>query len=199
MAANELLEKALGAKLPVALRSSTSTIPQGAGLGSSAAFSVCLARCLAALRFVPELNVFAMAKQIDDYFHAGSSGMDVFACFSGGGCSYSAADGFKRLTSSEFGCIKRFRYSLVDTGERRELRLQKRLIDQQKLVLFYPQARQIVEVFEEALRRDSLDLSVMVECCNVGLFRLVMAVVLIAFDLGIPRSAQEPWSLYSVD
>jgi mevalonate kinase len=98
---------------PQGLLTVTSTIPLGAGLGSSAALSVALARWLAVpLGLAPEA-IFGLARSIEDRFHGKSSGMDVAAALAGSPIIFSMREGAVPLDAAIFP-----EFSFHDTGLR---------------------------------------------------------------------------------
>jgi mevalonate kinase len=56
-----------------------STIPQGAGLGSSAALCLGVARWIASTTGIPECDLAETARSLESCFHGNSSGMDIAA------------------------------------------------------------------------------------------------------------------------
>jgi mevalonate kinase len=56
-----------------------STIPQGAGLGSSAALCLGVARWVASALGIPSYELVETARRLEAYFHGNSSGMDIAA------------------------------------------------------------------------------------------------------------------------
>jgi mevalonate kinase len=56
-----------------------STIPQGAGLGSSAALCLGVARWIASAIGIPACDLAETARSLETYFHGNSSGMDIAA------------------------------------------------------------------------------------------------------------------------
>ena len=90
-----------------------STIPFGAGLGSSAAFCVAATRWIQEpLRLADEI-VFEFARQLENRFHGKSSGMDIAACLHGEPIGYSMQDGPRPL-----GIRLLPKFSFHDTGLR---------------------------------------------------------------------------------
>lgn len=66
--------------LPVGRLTIDSTIPSGAGLGSSAALCVAIARWLSEPLGIPEAGLLEFATHLEHRFHGKSSGMDVAVC-----------------------------------------------------------------------------------------------------------------------
>jgi mevalonate kinase len=63
-------------------------IPIGAGMGFSAALSVCLARWVQWKNWLPEHNLFEFARQLENVFHGKSSGVDIAGAMYDGGVHY---------------------------------------------------------------------------------------------------------------
>jgi len=82
---------------PTGNLSITSTIPLGAGMGSSAALCVALTRWLQNRLQLPEPEVFEFAKELEHRFHGRSSGMDVAVVLAGQPISYSLSKGARPL------------------------------------------------------------------------------------------------------
>lgn len=78
-----------------------SSIPVGAGLGSSAALCVALARWLAEPLGLAERELFEFAKQLEHRFHGRSSGMDISAVSSSGPIAFSMENGPRPLAVSK--------------------------------------------------------------------------------------------------
>jgi len=76
-----------------------SSLPQGVGLGSSAALSVALVRALGQLAGVAldEHQVAERSFELERIFHGHPSGIDNTVCAHGGLISFSRADGFRPL------------------------------------------------------------------------------------------------------
>jgi mevalonate kinase len=88
-----------------------STIPVGAGLGSSAALCVALAQWLSQGLSIP--NLFEFARRLEHRFHGKSSGMDVAVILAGSPIAFSMEKGARPLE------VKRPpRFTLHDTGLR---------------------------------------------------------------------------------
>lgn len=94
-----------------------STIPFGAGLGSSAAFSVAVARWVLSAHGLPNTFEIELAKTLEDRFHGKSSGMDVSVVSMGLPILFSMKDGPKALS---FTKLPQFRFH--DTGIRSSTR-----------------------------------------------------------------------------
>lgn len=123
-----------------------SNIPVGSGLGSSAALSVALARCI-----VDENKVFGLAKQFEDEFHAGSSGIDVFTSASGGLCRLHSKTIFEKLPFGMLDKLRKYKYSIIDTNERRKASQVKSKISPEDLNQFLVEAVNISKEFEDFL------------------------------------------------
>jgi mevalonate kinase len=89
------------------------TIPIGAGLGSSAALSVSITRWLAEPLSIAPGDHFEFAKNLEHRFHGRSSGMDVAAVISGQPISFMINRGHQML-----GVKKLPKFTFHDTGER---------------------------------------------------------------------------------
>jgi mevalonate kinase len=74
-----------------------STIPQGAGLGSSAALCVALTRWLSPLLQISEKDQTEFATSLEHRFHGRSSGMDVAAVFANEPISFFMSQGARSL------------------------------------------------------------------------------------------------------
>lgn len=158
------------------VESSVSNIPQGAGLGSSAGYAVAIADALRHFKWIAPNATFSKAKEIDDYFHSGSSGIDVFTCVTKGLCSYSSQTGYRSLDGKLLDRLRLFSWSLIDSKQRRILRDKKQYINPHALREFVPKARAIVEKFETALLADALFLDLLIECFGVFIFAHVIFV-----------------------
>jgi len=90
-----------------------STIPVGAGLGSSAAFCVALTRWLSEPLAIPESEQLAFATRLENRFHGKSSGMDVAAIMAGAPVRFTMAGGPESL-----GITKLPQFTFHDTGLR---------------------------------------------------------------------------------
>ena len=92
-----------------------STIPFGAGLGSSAALSVALSRWLLTERYGSFTNgqVIELARTLEDRFHGKSSGMDVSVVALEKPIRFSMKEGAKVLEISKFPVFR-----FTDTGLR---------------------------------------------------------------------------------
>jgi mevalonate kinase len=90
-----------------------SSIPVGAGLGSSAALSVAVARWLSEPLSLEGEAVFEFAKELEHRFHGRSSGMDIAVTLSGQPISFVMEQGYRQLG------IKRLpKFTFHDTGLR---------------------------------------------------------------------------------
>ena len=98
---------------PFGKLSITSTIPLGAGMGSSAALCVALTRWLQAPLQLSEGDVFDFARQLEHRFHGRSSGMDIAVILAAQPISYSLSKGAQPL-----GIRKTPSFSFHDTGVR---------------------------------------------------------------------------------
>jgi mevalonate kinase len=90
-----------------------STIPIGAGLGSSAALSVSMTRWLAEPLSIATGDQFEFAKKLEHRFHGRSSGMDVAAVISAQPISFVMNKGHQLL-----GVKKLPKFTFHDTGDR---------------------------------------------------------------------------------
>jgi mevalonate kinase len=90
-----------------------STIPFGAGMGSSAALSVAVARWLQEESRLEDSEIFSFARALEDEFHGKSSGMDVAAVLGGTPLLFSMKTGAEPLGLTR---LPRFRFH--DTGLR---------------------------------------------------------------------------------
>jgi mevalonate kinase len=100
-----------------------STIPQGAGLGSSAALCVALARWVGNWKGLAESAQLAWARSLEDRFHGQSSGMDVATVFHGSPLLFERDPGARppfRVTRLEVSALPAF--SFHDTGLRASTR-----------------------------------------------------------------------------
>jgi mevalonate kinase len=94
-----------------------STIPSGAGVGSSAALCVALARWLESRGELAPAQLFEFARTLEDRFHGKSSGMDVAAVLAGRPVSFTRAAGAVPLELAELP-----RFSFHDLGLRARTR-----------------------------------------------------------------------------
>ena len=143
-----------------------SNIPQASGLGSSAALSVALAR---ALRHTEEddEDIFSKAKDFEDFFHNGSSGIDTFTSASGGLCS--ASNGyFQRLPDSLLDKLDGICFSIIDTRQPRLVKDVKSSIDKTALSQYIEECQEISNQFTSLLER--LDVHQIALCDLVNLF-----------------------------
>lgn len=145
-----------------------SNIPQGSGLGSSAALSVALARAILGEAEGDPESVFALAKGFEDEIHGGSSGIDTFTVISGGLCSISASNKrkFTKLPGTLLERLRRFKLSLIDTNSSRIVREIKSKITKTDLDEYLPVAQEISRTFQSKLEADQLTLPVMIELLN---------------------------------
>ena len=90
-----------------------SSIPLGAGLGSSAALCVALTRWLASTLQIPESEHFEFARRLEDRFHGRSSGMDVAVASAGKPISFFMSSGPQALDLARLP-----RFTFHDTGLR---------------------------------------------------------------------------------
>lgn len=93
-----------------------STIPLGAGLGSSAALSVAVARWLRARGVAEAEDLFTFARELEAKFHGASSGMDIAAVLAEGPILYRRGEPPEPLPPLLA------RVTLHDTGLRAETR-----------------------------------------------------------------------------
>ena len=124
-----------------------SNIPEGSGLGSSAALSVSLAQCFT----TDQKRVFELAKKFEDEFHSGSSGLDVFTSVNGGLCSLSSNTKFEKLPEILLMKLKKFRFSIIETNEKRKVSEIKSKLNEKDLEEFLPEASKISKEFEDFL------------------------------------------------
>jgi len=89
---NLLMHKIFKDYFPVRLNIA-SNIPQGAGLGSSAAFCVGIARLLEKRGIVKEGDVFEWARHCEDLFHGKSSGVDIAGVMADGPILFNMKNG----------------------------------------------------------------------------------------------------------
>lgn len=136
-----------------------SNIPIGSGLGSSAAVSVALARCF------PSNNYFQFAKRIDDYFHDGSSGIDVFTILNGGLCKLQNGN-FEKLSQAHFDHINQFTFSILDTKQVREMKHVRNRITEDSKREYLAIIEPIVNEFTQALEQFNLSLELLVSLFN---------------------------------
>lgn len=100
-------------KVPKGLISLKSSIPFGAGLGSSAALCVAITRWMAPYLGLTTDGVQRFATSLEDRFHGKSSGMDVAVCTHAKPMIYSRANGVVLLDVKELP-----RVTFHDTGDR---------------------------------------------------------------------------------
>ena len=139
-----------------------SNIPQGSGLGSSAALSVALARALSS----NDEDPLSIAKGFEDELHGGSSGLDTFTVNSGGLCSISSGNTFTKLPGIFLERLRPFKFSIIDTNTSRSVREIKSQISKLDLEEFLPLADEISRSFQYKLENDQLKLPDMVELFN---------------------------------
>lgn len=142
-----------------------SNIPQGSGLGSSAAFSVALARALNENSNNSDF-LFKQAKEFEDEIHGGSSGIDTFTVISGGLCSISALNTFTKMSGILLERLKRFKFSLIDTNSSRIVREIKSKIIKNDLDEYLPVVQEISRTFQSKLEADQLSLQDLIELFN---------------------------------
>ena len=90
-----------------------SSIPVGAGLGSSAALCVAFTRWISGPLGVPESELFEFARKLEDRFHGRSSGMDVAATSVGQPIAFTMQGGARLLDTPRTP-----RFTFHDTGMR---------------------------------------------------------------------------------
>lgn len=95
-----------------------SSIPVGAGLGSSAALCVALSRWLSEPLRIPEPELFHFATQLEHRFHGRSSGMDVAVIASGEPISFVIPAGQSIGRATPLGIRRIPRFTFHDTGLR---------------------------------------------------------------------------------
>ncbi len=91
----------------------SSDIPVQAGLGSSAALSVAVARYLEAHDFLPNEEILAKAQEFENIFHGSSSGLDLAAVSASGPIFFRRGEDPKPLT-----CAWTPKIYLHDSGTR---------------------------------------------------------------------------------
>jgi mevalonate kinase len=131
--ARELLGRTLP-QAPLGTLRVESTIPSGAGLGSSAALSVALTRWLQA-RGATIVDVFAFARDVESRFHGTSSGMDIAAVLSATPIVFRRGQAPEPLPALPAGPL---RFTLHDTGLRSATRDCVAQVDQWRLA--HPEA-----------------------------------------------------------
>jgi len=102
-----------GLRIPSGRLRLESTIPVGAGLGSSAALCVAITRWVAPALGLPQDEWFGFARRLEDRFHGRSSGMDVAATSSGEAIRFSMEEG-----PSPIGVRRLPMFTFHDTRER---------------------------------------------------------------------------------
>lgn len=137
-----------------------SNIPQGSGLGSSAALSVALARCYTD----DNNNIYNLAKAFDDRFHDGSSGIDVYTSIQGGLIKFQNGL-FEKMSSNFLRTLKQFKFSIINTNTQRKVKEVKSTINKEYYTEFIKEAAVISNNFTDKLLNDSLDL-----CDMINLF-----------------------------
>ena len=93
-----------------------STIPIGAGMGSSAALCVALTRWMKEPLSIPEDQIFEFARRLEHRFHGRSSGMDVAVILAGQPISFSISNDDVKIRT--LGIRKLPNFSFHDTGMR---------------------------------------------------------------------------------
>lgn len=136
-----------------------SNIPIGSGLGSSASVSVALARCF------PSKDPFSMAKRIDDYFHNGSSGIDVFTILTGGLCRLKNGH-FEKLSQAHFDQLNQFSFSIINTNQQREMKTVRNRITEDSKQGYLLTIEPIIKEFTQALEQFSLTLELLSSLFN---------------------------------
>ncbi len=99
--------------MPSGVLTVESSIPIGAGLGSSAALCVALTRWMQAPLSIQETSFFEFATQLEHRFHGRSSGMDIAVILAHEPISYIRGRGPKSLGVSALP-----RFTFHDTGKR---------------------------------------------------------------------------------
>ncbi len=160
----ELLEDANWEDLGACLTSAKieSNLPIGAGLGSSAALSCAMAKCFT------QSNCYDIAKRFDDYFHQGSSGIDVFTILNGGLCSFELGigKGFVKLENCLFDRLAQFTFSIIDTGTPRKVSTIKSELSSKKLQHYSAEIMRVSGSFKEQLSNGVLSLSAIINLFN---------------------------------
>jgi mevalonate kinase len=90
-----------------------STIPQGAGLGSSAALCVAITKWIASATGLPVNKLAETARNLENHFHGSSSGMDIAAVLTNTPIVFE-----KRRTARRLKLDRYPRFTLHDTGLR---------------------------------------------------------------------------------
>lgn len=97
-----------------------STIPQGAGLGSSAALCVALAQWWASQQSItqPDDKIAELARKLENHFHGQSSGMDIAAVMAKGPIRFSKEGGGTEIPLKNLS----YCFAFHDTGLRASTR-----------------------------------------------------------------------------
>ena len=115
-----LFEKATGRSVQNLLNGKlqiVSNLPISAGMGSSAALCTALSQWLGSSIGLSRSEVFEAARQLEDYFHGESSGMDVAETFAQAPIVYRRHQGYEELD------LKRLpQFKFIDTGIRNQTR-----------------------------------------------------------------------------
>lgn len=106
-----------GLPLPRGILRIVSSVPIGAGLGSSAALCVAMCRWMAGPLKVTENEIIKMATQLEHRFHGKSSGMDISVIKVGQPIAFSMEKGSRSLDLHKIPC-----FTFHDTGLRAQTR-----------------------------------------------------------------------------
>lgn len=137
-----------------------SNIPQGSGLGSSAALSVALGRAI--LGPANQTDLFNLAKCFDDKFHEGSSGLDVFTSIHGGLVKLQQGT-FEKMSVDLLKRLKeKFKFSIINTKHSRRVKEVKSQMDKDFYPEFLKEAEKISNTFTDKLLTDTLNLTDMI-------------------------------------
>lgn len=89
------------------------SLPFGSGLGASASLCVMISRLLNELDLLPKLEIFSFARQLENYFHGESSGVDIAVTLEEKPILFHRQDPYQVFTNSFFP-----RLTLHYTGRR---------------------------------------------------------------------------------
>ena len=131
----------------------TSNIPQGSGLGSSAALSVAITRALSLNCTNETVNIFEIAKKLDDQFHDGSSGIDTFTICHSGLCRLkNGTSTFEKLPTIYLDKLRKFKFSIIDTGICRQVKeIKSKIVKKDFFDIFLPEVSEICNEFTKLL------------------------------------------------
>ena len=146
-----------------------SNIPQGAGLGSSAALSVALAKAL--YNYNPSTSVttavYDLAKSFDDQFHGGSSGLDVYTSLHGGLVKINQ-NRFEKMPNDLLNRLNQFTFSIINTGTSRRVKEVKKSINKEYYNEFIKVSADICASFTSKLLKNTLRIEDMIELFNLS-------------------------------